>query len=497
MTNDLVLQTRVGVLRRNLEEIVTALGEMDDRGTELRQLAEGIGEAKDQVWTLEIDVTRASQAASREPSMKRALDPVKRLTEDLRESVEKLEADARAMSTGWLAISGGVGGLLNEETVRKLERVEELQERVVKAGDDAALARVWQEYNDGVYDDSQQIFGEYVDLLGGLALRDAGFDQGVCRLADELIEQSATIVSFQWKSLAIPAAQRETLGMTVARIIRLGFPEWTIWALPLTAHELGHVLARNTIELRRAVAEVAKVDAEHAKILVPDAFATFAMGPAYAAPAILMRLDPGRACDEDNRLIAKRAAVILGTLRRTAQGLSNRYGKAAELLEEEWEAALRQAGAIAPPQQDDGAGSKSGSDCLTEADRKAVASTVEAVAEFMELPHRARSAAAWDLVDTAVDALAEDRVDEVELGFEVELRDVLNAAWITRLEAAEAGVAPGYGIEEIAERAKQLWTRVQLRSEERHELRGTDHLATPSEHDRPLAAVPPRERRVP
>src|SRR6185503_8084314 len=91
------------------------------------------------------------------------------------------------------------------------------------------------------YEESQEVFCECLEYIGGLALRDRGFDQRICDIGDHLIVSCAKDWNnLKWQSLTILAAQ-ERLGQTMARIIRLRFPEWTIWTLPFTAREFAHV----------------------------------------------------------------------------------------------------------------------------------------------------------------------------------------------------------------------------------------------------------------
>src|ERR1051325_10903955 len=102
------------------------------------------------------------------------------------------------------------------------------------------IEKAWKEYAEIIAQQNRLFkFSEYVDVLGGLALRDAGLDEGVCLIADELMQSCGQIGKTNWNALTIPANQ-ETV--TLARSIRMGFPEWTLWAVPLTAHALGQVM---------------------------------------------------------------------------------------------------------------------------------------------------------------------------------------------------------------------------------------------------------------
>ena len=87
-----------------------------------------------------------------------------------------------------------------------------------------------------LFDESQQFFAEYVELLTGLALRDSGFDEGISDIADRLYRNGYV----GWFSLTIPAHKPPNT-LTRSRFIHLGFPDWTPWALPLAAFDVGRL----------------------------------------------------------------------------------------------------------------------------------------------------------------------------------------------------------------------------------------------------------------
>jgi len=204
---------------------------------------------------------------------------------------------------------------------------------------------------------SQEVFCESLDVLGGLAFRGTLKDRDIWAMADDLIEDISSITRRQ-PALTVPASQ-EVLSKTLARLIRLRFPEWDIWALPFVAHEYGRVVvdelrleagkerpgnklrdldtflaaeesrlteADEQLRIVRAgseaapqlvarVAERAQRRAElHLQVLAADGFATFMMGPAYAYSAILLRLNPADDDGMNGPPSALRAAVVLSML---------------------------------------------------------------------------------------------------------------------------------------------------------------------------------------
>ena len=160
--------------------------------------------------------------------------------------------------------------------------------------------------------DLHKIWEEAFDLMSGLCLRYEGLDGGLCQIADAIIEE----IDWGGKALSVPG--RGTSGV-LAQIIHLRFPEWTIWALPLTAQELWKLELRHhdpreqsTVILDAMLEEQElKDDKEGTTVaeelrktastlwrdvdfqsLLGDVFGTYVMGPAYACACVSLVLDP-------------------------------------------------------------------------------------------------------------------------------------------------------------------------------------------------------------
>lgn len=143
----------------------------------------------------------------------------------------------------------------------RLRTLQTIQEHLAQARDaedaDAAgmIQQAWRDYT-RLYQDSQEIFRETLELIGGLALRDKYDDDRLFIFADELIHVCAKS-TFNQPALTVPA-QEEALSMTVGRMVRLRFPDWSVWTLPFVAHEFGHVVIDEKEGVRRLVAEEVK-----------------------------------------------------------------------------------------------------------------------------------------------------------------------------------------------------------------------------------------------
>ena len=89
--------------------------------------------------------------------------------------------------------------------------------------------------------------------------------------------------------------------MSTAQLIRLGFPEWSIWSLPLVAREFGHVFTRKRERIDTDVTQAIKSKVgseEELRSWAADVFATSVAGSAYPWAAIVLRADPGAPLDQ-------------------------------------------------------------------------------------------------------------------------------------------------------------------------------------------------------
>jgi hypothetical protein len=324
-----------------------------------------------------------------------------------------------------------------------LKEAAEAEQKGAGAQAEDLRTKAWKAYA-GKMDESQRVFAEYVDFLRGLAMRDTGLDEGICQIADELLGK--------WKildvgySLTIPARQ-EALTMTLARIVRLGFPEWTIWALPLAAHELGHVVVSSPTKLKQFVEEKAPDEQAryHLQEFLADACATLVMGPAYAYAAILLRFNPLTAYVEDtyeHPADAKRAYIVFTVLNwmNDRAHETQPYRGIIQTLEKEWNAALKQAGwsetqALQGQEQLEGW----------------VASLKER--KLMGEVAVAYPVTSWDRAQGLQKQLLQNRDADFQVSGTYDLRDVLNAAWLCRIQEPAK-------VESIDQAARAVWNKI-------------------------------------
>jgi hypothetical protein len=355
-----------------------------------------------------------------------------------------------------------------------------------------AMRGAWTQYTSELYESSEKLFAEYVELVGGVAIRDSGLDRGICRIAEDMLKPARKVGTYTWNNLTIPA-RRETMSVTAARIVRLGFPEWTIWTLPLAAHELGADLVDGSSEISEYVKSLrAEQGSEEAgqhrgqppnvPVCLGDAFATYFMGPAYACALILMRLNPASVIT-DGGLSAKRVAVVLSVLRRMSRNerpTEDMYGPITSRLAVEWEAALRQTGWTSPAETDgqerlEGlSGSKwfppeeqaaiSRHSGLTDEEQATVQRWIEGFEQYVW--SKRLDIGAWPTIEVWAQKLRQNEpITDDELGQLDELRYVLNAAWRARIAVTdnETDVDDGEGLQKIAEAAEKLMWKLLAR----------------------------------
>src|SRR5260370_2330786 len=129
----------------------------------------------------------------------------------------------------------------------KLQEIEPLNDSAAEE----VLSQAWSAYGNALKR-SQAIFREFLEFIGGLILRDKEFDSEICDVADELIK-SCALFAFTTGSIAFPAA-RDALTRTVGLMVRVRFPDWTVWTLPFTAYEYGHVVLNELNKFKDSIA---------------------------------------------------------------------------------------------------------------------------------------------------------------------------------------------------------------------------------------------------
>jgi hypothetical protein len=260
----------------------------------------------------------------------------------------------------------------------------------------------WAFFREQVQGTCDELFAQYVDLVGGIALRDQGLDRRVSRHADVLV--TLLLESFGGRgALAVPS-RHAPQALIQAQHVRIPLPPgWTLWSLPLVARGVGELLRRDLHDIPFPQ-------------LLPDVFGVFVTGPAYAFAAILFELDPG---DDHHH---QRAQVILDVMRRLDEhDDSRRFSRLADEIGQQWDAATTS---------------------LASGGAKAAA-LGDGVLDnlFDQVRMRCENAAylpedRWDMVEELSESLLKHESGAPEPG--ADLRDVLNAMWLARWQKPDA-----------------------------------------------------------
>lgn len=461
MAETLILKIRTEALRGNLEKINSLLEEVPDRRTDLNKLLEELntlgnllGDARKKVMTARINL----ELKNSEPETAEILVQAEEQMTGLQKHLHAIGYDIKSMLEKCLRIQEteigrGVASSLETWTHPVIQTLIDIEPQLQNPNAD--LQQQWKSFQEGAHIESQRIFTEYIEFLGGLALRDTGFDAGICMVAEELIQKYSTKQKKRGLMLAIPTHQQAVVN-TLSGVIPVAFPDWTIWSLPSTAFEFWHVVAQKDLEgsLRaalRALTNPNETVEPRFNNCLADAFATYTMGPAYAFFAILLLLNPaspfigtrrspterrGRAEEyveldpgamyPGDEVRAHAIFQMLEHMNSQAPTIAPAYTDVREQLIGEWNNAVAQIGC-------------NPSDKVrmqVDIDKKRATLLVQALwntlLESISAPFTIHM---WDEIKTLVPAILENRVDEISLPVGAELRHVLNAAWLARVDA--------------------------------------------------------------
>jgi hypothetical protein len=407
----LILFARVRMLRRSLIEVKCALESVETLRGPRRQLPKLASKSKSALNDIKYQVGKIEILAgdAKNAELQQWVDSIKA-------SIQVIEGNmvAVGMVTTSQPLKQKIAGSLKEKYLDKVEgklgEVDELLKDLQKPV--PALPKAWRD-TATVFAGSHQIFADHVDLLTGLALRDTGFDDGLPKLADDVIGK----VMNSWNSLTIPT-HRHGGQPAMAELVHLDFPEWSLWALPLAAFELGRFELRSNRALEELVESKEKAFAD-VKVCMADAIATYLMGPAYGWASITIRFDPAGAADEVATW-TRRLKAIAATLRDMDEYGSDEktYDGIATQLEAAWTSALGEAGATAAA-------------AAAEDIDPDLGSWIQAIRPIR--PRRLFEAD-WETVLTAVDTIRQLMKDEnAQIEPAKDARHVLNAAWLVRI----------------------------------------------------------------
>jgi hypothetical protein len=383
------------------------------------------------------------------------------------------QADSRAemdVDSFWI----GLETTLVKDIERQQAALEKIGREVFEAGDgnEAVINSAWTRYNK-VLQVSRELLRECLEIIGALAIRNKDLDKRIWYIADELIRECLILSTGSEEYYLSIHGMQDTFTKTRSRILRLRFPEWTIWDLPLAAHELGHVVVWDILEDEKDDDEDERILTEfvntHSDALIPvdeeltrmnqeggskaedakrwaekrvheflaDAFATYTMGPAYACSAILLRLNPGMAAQEGTPSDAQRAHVILSMLEwaNSSLPLVDPYEKVIKELRGYWYETLSR---VNPNGKLSAACETRLSELSSDFGKKAGRETLRKTALYPQTGDREGWIRAQAWAKEWLDKLTANEAPENQPVTSENLRDVLNATWFCRLQLVKS-----------------------------------------------------------
>jgi hypothetical protein len=420
--SDLVLHTRVAMLRGSLETVCNAIEDLNQARVTEKLVLNGPSAVERLAGTIGAQLDKLAKVVQgADLKLQDRMNPV---INAMRDTAIKAQLAETASGRKLIALEDKfLGKVLSDQASDLKSDLEDIEEKIAAAigqrpaERDKCIKQAWLKYREAL-SGCHELFVEYIDLIRGVLMRDAGLDRDLCRIADTIIG-TWQFSDHVWGSISIPA-EDEPRGMSAAQLIRLGFPEWSVWSLPLIAREFGHVFVKKyeRIDTDVARAKEAKVaDEADLRSWAADVFATSVMGSAYPWAAMVLRVDPNDARDQT------RVAVMLYTMELL--GAMPQYTKS---LPQAWQGVSAAQVALDPEQEN----------------------FIRRVKSRIRLNYTR-----WEETNELVDKLrgAEKPVSVAKSLQVTDLRNVFVAAWQARIRLAENFIADGEAGETTAQRA--------------------------------------------
>jgi len=233
----LMLKIRADALRSNLVKVQNFLASAPNRKVPLLELEDALKKLK--ALANEIDVTvysvksdledeireeipislselqqRATEFQERLNSLFEKIKGLRAATKEARNNMEGMLVKVQEMKRGCFGIEPkepAAPVITDDLKKRTNEPLKALAFVTKSLGAMVPDAQAWHKYYYDAAIPSQAIFADYVDFLGGMALRDIGFDEGISRVAEDLIRTYKTNREPLFPWLALPGGRRGCL----------------------------------------------------------------------------------------------------------------------------------------------------------------------------------------------------------------------------------------------------------------------------------------------
>jgi hypothetical protein len=488
-----LLLLRLDTLGSDIAKVRAAVERAEQRGQFLRDALDNISPHRANIWAVAETVQSLVAAMDREAGLPTLMEEARHnLARDIREAPALLTAAAGGIDSSAQSLSDAkqMSVILNDEGLRALRtslnhRCNDLDTKLealrITVHDTPSQRREqWVAYQHLLDSVARPVFVDYVDFLSGLTVRDTGLDDQVCDMADRLLTRYTGLIK---RSLPLPARQA-ALGNAMDSVVLLGFPEWSIWGIPLVGHEVGMAYLQNKTDpdlLHLAQEFVPRVPSagteegatnapdapSHAKATEPapsekyvhhllaDAFATYTLGLSYACAALLLRLSPRHdqppPTDYPKDIDRARMIMLMLSSGGTVQTSGGNFSDAIGTLKKIWEGAV---GVNADGEPKDHPAKESANptkveDWLDEL-AKSAANHFQGLLQIRPYDNER-----WAASDKWIDALRTGGPTPSWMPYDDAVPDVLTAAWRLRLF--------GEARDNLAENIKQRWSERQRR----------------------------------
>jgi hypothetical protein len=310
----------------------------------------------------------------------------------------------------------------------------------------------------------QQLFGEVLAFLQGVLVRSAGLDDGICQIADDLVDDLAYWSDLKWSRLTILGDA--AFVANIAEIIRIPFPEFTVWKLPVIGHEFGHLVAQQlnvrdetgrTVYLFERLLDREGRGGQKERFLheyFADVFATYAHGPAFLCMATHLRFDPSipQLDGRDHPSAARRVHVMQQTLAQMERDGPPEYDWVCRRIHEIWNKAMVVLGV--------------GGEGLDPASSEQLDALVDELYGLFRGELHDAQYDGWLRARRLANGLQPDGDGLPQLRDEDTLADVLNAAWLWRISVTNREIH-ALELGSIDRKAKQLCHQVSARRRQR------------------------------
>ena len=325
----------------------------------------------------------------------------------------------------------------NKAALRRFEKAFNDREREFErlhsyVSDSASHAECWGQLR-SIRTDFHDTLRESLAFLGALLVRQSEMDERYTAVVDTLLWELASVAppGVDWPSVTIAVGDAFS---PLAGTVRTRYPDFTIWALPVVGHEVGHLLVQELRSLSAnarsqdfplvdLAARQAKDNANPAlhdlmiRELLADLIGVWSLGPAFACSSILLRFTPRDA----DKIIARhppeveRVYVVLRGLRR----VDPEYADLVSMLEAIWADLLTPLN-LAP---------------LANPEAAILDACVEDAMAILDEHLSGARYAGRTYARSLVQPLATGQLAPAEIAAKYNIRDIANAAWIARLRS--------------------------------------------------------------